>query len=128
MRNILKTLTATVAFASMMMAPSVQAGADDVGLRISGATGARLAYFDDSEGKTKLGDWSRDEVAAMNLQIQAAKGDFVQVSAGGKAVWLDRERVRVARKGADCVAVTVATSGAQQVAGTRGAAKQGGCL
>lgn len=128
MHYLTKKLAAALACAMMLAAPCVHAGPEDVGLRIAGATGARLAYFDDSEGKVKLGDWSREEVAAKNLQIQAAKGDFVQVSAEGKPVWLDRDRVRVARKNADCVAVTVAASGGPQVAGTRGASKQGGCL
>ncbi|MBC7413487.1 MAG: hypothetical protein H7327_00940 [Herminiimonas sp.] len=126
MRHGLKILIAALACVLTMTTAYVEA--DDIGLRVSGPTGARLAYFGDSEGKVKLGEWSSQEVTAMNLQIQAAKGDFVQVTADGKPVWLDRERIRVARKGVDCVPVTVATAGAAQpVAGARGASKQGAC-
>lgn len=104
------------------------APADEIGSRVVGPTGIRMAFFDDSEGKFKAGEWSREEVGAMTLLIQATHGDFVQVkTAAGKAVWLDRDRIRVARKGVECV--KVATGSVEQaVAGTRGAAKIGGCL
>ena len=126
MRHGFKAILAGVAFFLSMAATA--APADEIGLRVLGPTGARMAYFEDSEGKVKAGEWSREEAGAMHLQIQATNGDFVQVkAAGGKAVWLDRDRIRVARKGAECI--TVATGGAEQaVAGVRGASKAGACL
>ena len=110
-----------------VMAPSV-AQADDVGLKITGAAGARLAYFTDSDGNAKEGEWSRDEVAAMHLQIKAVKGDYAQVVAAGKPLWVDRDKIRVERKGPECAPLAISSAGnVSQIAGSRGAAKVGAC-
>ena len=126
MQHGFKAILAGMTLFSIVTASA--APADEIGSRVIGPTGTRMVFFEDSEGTLKAGEWSREEVGAMTLLIQATHGDFVQVkAAGGKAVWLDRDRIRVARKGVECV--TIATGSPEQaIAGSRGAAKTGGCL
>lgn len=125
MRLLLMQLTTT---AIIGLITTTQTFAGDVGRRITGAAGERAVYFNNSDGSARAGEWSSAEIAAMKLTIQAEKGDFVQVISGGKAVWLDIDKIRVERSVPECAPIKVGTGNEKnQVAGTRGGSKAGAC-